>query len=90
MGNVLQTYNNLIMMYLFKAKSMLTAFFYSFRIGTGDRSDILNTRTKGSKPIIPEASRFIEVSTNSITLHLSAWSDGGCPMLYFVVEHKKK
>ncbi|XP_068973122.1 cell adhesion molecule Dscam1 isoform X47 [Bombus flavifrons] len=59
-------------------------------IGTGDPSDMLNTRTKGSKPIIPEAARFIEVSTNSITLHLSAWSDGGCPMLYFVVEHKKK
>uniref|UniRef100_A0A146KTM2 Down syndrome cell adhesion molecule-like protein Dscam2 n=1 Tax=Lygus hesperus TaxID=30085 RepID=A0A146KTM2_LYGHE len=59
-------------------------------IGTGDESDLLNTRTKGSKPIIPEASRFIEVSTNSITLHLSTWSDGGCPMLYFVVEHKKK
>ncbi|XP_039283562.1 Down syndrome cell adhesion molecule-like protein Dscam2 isoform X29 [Nilaparvata lugens] len=59
-------------------------------IGTGDESDMLNTRTKGSKPIIPEANRFIEVSTNSITLHLSAWSDGGCPMLYFVVEHKKK
>ncbi|XP_011645362.1 Down syndrome cell adhesion molecule-like protein Dscam2 isoform X7 [Pogonomyrmex barbatus] len=59
-------------------------------IGIGDASDILNTRTKGSKPIIPEAQRFIEVSTNSISLHLSAWSDGGCPMLYFVVEHKKK
>ncbi|XP_050461795.1 cell adhesion molecule Dscam2 isoform X37 [Cataglyphis hispanica] len=59
-------------------------------IGIGDPSDILNTRTKGSKPIIPEAARFIEVSTNSITLHLSAWSDGGCPMLYFVLEHKKK
>ncbi|XP_011701022.1 PREDICTED: Down syndrome cell adhesion molecule-like protein Dscam2 [Wasmannia auropunctata] len=59
-------------------------------IGTGDASDILNTRTKGSKPIIPEAAKFIEVSTNSISLHLSTWSDGGCPMLYFVVEHKKK
>nr|XP_033326666.1 Down syndrome cell adhesion molecule-like protein Dscam2 isoform X34 [Megalopta genalis] len=59
-------------------------------IGTGDPSDMLNTRTKGSKPIIPEAARFIEVSTKSITLHLSAWSDGGCPMLYFVVEQKKK
>lgn len=61
-----------------------------FRIGTGDPSDMLNTRTKGSKPIIPEAARFIEVATNSITLHLNAWSDGGCPMIYFVVEHKKK
>ncbi|XP_024939095.1 Down syndrome cell adhesion molecule-like protein Dscam2 isoform X29 [Cephus cinctus] len=59
-------------------------------IGTGDPSEIMKTRTKGSKPIIPEAGRFIEVSTNIITLHLSAWSDGGCPMLYFVVEHKKK
>ncbi|XP_054003646.1 cell adhesion molecule Dscam2 isoform X1 [Hylaeus anthracinus] len=59
-------------------------------IGTGDPSDMLNTRTKGSKPIIPEPEKFIEVSTKSITLHLSAWSDGGCPMLYFVVEHKKK
>ncbi|XP_059477742.1 cell adhesion molecule Dscam2 isoform X44 [Neocloeon triangulifer] len=59
-------------------------------IGTGERSDYLNTRTKGSKPVIPEATQFIEVSTNSITLHLSAWLDGGCPMLYFVVEHKKK
>lgn len=64
--------------------------YYRVRIGTGNPSDMLNTRTKGSKPIIPEAARFIEVSTNSITLHLSAWSDGGCPMLYFVVEHKKK
>ncbi|KAK7868985.1 hypothetical protein R5R35_013907 [Gryllus longicercus] len=59
-------------------------------IGTGDPSDILNTRTKGSKPVIPDVNKFIEVSTNSITLHLSAWSDGGCPMLYFVVENKKE
>ncbi|XP_058804449.1 cell adhesion molecule Dscam2 isoform X4 [Phymastichus coffea] len=59
-------------------------------IGMGEPSDILNSRTKGSKPIIPEAARFIEVSTKSITLHLHAWSDGGCPMLHFVVEYKKK
>uniref|UniRef100_A0A8D8TGN3 Down syndrome cell adhesion molecule-like protein Dscam2 n=1 Tax=Cacopsylla melanoneura TaxID=428564 RepID=A0A8D8TGN3_9HEMI len=59
-------------------------------IGTGDESETLNTKTKGSKPIIPDASRFIEVSSNSITLHMMAWSDGGCPMLYFVVENKKK
>ena len=65
-------------------------FIYHFRIGTGKPSDILNIRTKGQKPGVPEATRFIEVSTNSITLHLNAWSDGGCPMLYFVVEHKKK
>ncbi|CAH0555672.1 unnamed protein product [Brassicogethes aeneus] len=59
-------------------------------IGTGDPSDNLNPRTRGEKPLIPTADKFIEVSSNSITLHLSAWSDGGCPMLYFVIEHKKK
>ncbi|XP_050520798.1 cell adhesion molecule Dscam2 isoform X47 [Daktulosphaira vitifoliae] len=59
-------------------------------IGTGDESDILITKTTGSKPKIPEASKFIEVSATSVTLHLNAWLDGGCPMLYFVVEHKKK
>lgn len=59
-------------------------------IGAGEPSDILNTRTKGSKPILPDKSRFIEVSSKSITLHLPAWKDGGCRMSHFVVEHKKK
>ncbi|XP_055694224.1 cell adhesion molecule Dscam2 isoform X11 [Lutzomyia longipalpis] len=59
-------------------------------IGAGEASDILNTRTKGSKPILPEMSRFIDVSSNSITLRLPAWKDGGCRMSHFVVEHKKK
>lgn len=59
-------------------------------IGTGDPSDNLNLRTRGEKPIVPSAEKFIEVSSISIILHLSAWSDGGCPMLHFVIEHKKK
>ncbi|KAJ8967482.1 hypothetical protein NQ314_002796 [Rhamnusium bicolor] len=59
-------------------------------IGTGDPSDNLNPKTRGEKPIIPSADKFIEVSSNSIILHLGAWSDGGCPMLYFVIEQKKK
>uniref|UniRef100_A0A336KT05 CSON014681 protein n=1 Tax=Culicoides sonorensis TaxID=179676 RepID=A0A336KT05_CULSO len=59
-------------------------------IGAGEPSDILNTRTKGSKPILPDKTRFIEVSSNSITLHLPSWKDGGCRMSHFVVEHKRK
>lgn len=42
------------------------------------------------QPILPEKSRFIEVSSSSITLHLPAWKDGGCRMSHFVVEHRKK
>ena len=26
----------------------------------------------------------------SVTLHLNAWLDGGCPIIYFVVEYKPK
>ncbi|KAL3270299.1 hypothetical protein HHI36_009350 [Cryptolaemus montrouzieri] len=59
-------------------------------IGTGDPSDTINPRTRGDKPIIPSADKFIDELSDSITLHLSAWLDGGCPMLYFVIEHKKR
>ncbi|XP_055906132.1 cell adhesion molecule Dscam2 isoform X18 [Eupeodes corollae] len=59
-------------------------------IGAGEASDIQNTRTKGQKPKTPEKSRFIEVSSNSVSLHFKAWKDGGCPMSHFVVENKKR
>lgn len=59
-------------------------------IGAGEASDILNTRTKGSKPIMPENTKFIEPSSNSVTLHLPTWKDGSCRMSHFVVEYKKK
>ncbi|XP_045126176.1 Down syndrome cell adhesion molecule-like protein Dscam2 isoform X16 [Portunus trituberculatus] len=60
------------------------------KIGTGESSEVLNTRTKGKKPEVPEVHRFVEVSSSSITLHLNAWQDGGCPMNYFVVEYKPR
>ncbi|XP_045473824.1 Down syndrome cell adhesion molecule-like protein Dscam2 isoform X12 [Harmonia axyridis] len=59
-------------------------------IGTGDPSDTINPRSRGDKPIIPSADKLIDEFSDSITLHLSSWLDGGCPMLYFVIEHKKK
>ena len=71
-------------------KNLILICIFKNSIGAGEASDILNTRTKGSKPILPEQSRFIEVSSNSITLHLPTWKDGGCRMSHFVVEYKKK
>lgn len=72
------------------SKKLLITVWEFHSIGTGDPSDNLNTKTKGEKPVMPSADEFIEVKSNSITLHLAKWSDGGCPMLYFVIEHKKK
>lgn len=62
--------------------------FYS--IGAGEASDILNARTKGSKPILPENSQFIEPNRDQVGLQLAAWKDGSCRMTHFVVEHKRK
>ena len=59
-------------------------------IGMGQPSPSVNTRTKGVEPTVPDARRFLEVSAGSVTLHLNAWQDGGCPMIYFVVEYKPK
>nr|XP_040576477.1 Down syndrome cell adhesion molecule-like protein Dscam2 isoform X20 [Lepeophtheirus salmonis] len=59
-------------------------------IGIGDISPQVTTKTKGVQPTVPDAHRFLEVSAGSVTLHLNAWIDGGCPMKYFMVEYKPK
>lgn len=59
-------------------------------IGVGSKSSQMTAKTKGVEPAVPEAHRFLEVSPGSVTLHLNAWLDGGCPILYFVVEYKQR
>jgi len=60
------------------------------QIGVGAASPTVNTRTKGVEPTVPDARSFLEVSAGSVTLHLNAWQDGGCPIIYFMVEHKRR
>jgi len=50
----------------------------------------MSAKTKGSEPTVPDPQAFLEVSAGSVTLHLNAWTDGGCPILYFVVEYKPR
>ena len=61
-----------------------------FRIGVGEKSETLTTKTQGVEPTIPEPQSFLEVSPGSVTLHLNAWENGGCPIVYFVVEYKPR
>ena len=65
-------------------------YFLFFRIGVGEKSEIITTKTKGEAPTVPIARSFLEVSAGSVTLHLNAWKDGGCSILYFVVEYKPR
>ncbi|SPP85596.1 blast:Down syndrome cell adhesion molecule-like protein Dscam2 [Drosophila guanche] len=58
------------------------------RIGTSTSSEVESVKTKGDKPIAPTTQNFIRLNTTSITLDLSSWEDGGCPILYFSIEFK--
>lgn len=61
------------------------------RIGMGSPSEIVKARTEGSKPEDSPGSsdKFITVNVSWITLHLSTWNDGGCPITYFELEFRK-
>nr|XP_053630323.1 cell adhesion molecule Dscam2-like [Cherax quadricarinatus] len=58
------------------------------KVGTGLPSEILTTSTKGSEPVVPSRSRLLDVNSTSVLVHLSTWGDGGCPILYYVIEYR--
>lgn len=60
------------------------------KIGTGGASKIESTRTKGKKPISPEGYHFIRTNITSVSLDLSSWQDGGCPIQSFTVEFRRR
>ncbi|XP_033302341.1 Down syndrome cell adhesion molecule-like protein Dscam2 isoform X6 [Bombus vosnesenskii] len=61
------------------------------RIGMGSPSEIVKATTNGSKPESSPSNgdKFITVNVSWITLHLSMWNDGGCPITYFELEYRK-
>lgn len=61
------------------------------RIGMGRPSEIVKATTKGSKPDESPGTgdKFVTVNVSWITLHLSTWNDGGCPITFFELEYRK-
>ncbi|XP_015431460.1 PREDICTED: Down syndrome cell adhesion molecule-like protein Dscam2 [Dufourea novaeangliae] len=59
------------------------------RIGSGSASKIETAKTNGTKPIPPSKHQLMKVNQTYVTLELAAWQDGGCPLLYFVVEYRR-
>ncbi|XP_017790457.1 PREDICTED: Down syndrome cell adhesion molecule-like protein Dscam2 [Habropoda laboriosa] len=60
------------------------------RIGSGSASKIETAKTNGTKPISPTKHQLIKVNQTFVTLELTSWQDGGCPLLYFVVEYRRQ
>lgn len=58
------------------------------KIGTGLPCDIVNSYTKGNPPVQPKHSQMITHNSTSVTCWLDSWGDGGCGILYFMIESR--
>nr|XP_023018250.1 Down syndrome cell adhesion molecule-like protein Dscam2 [Leptinotarsa decemlineata] len=58
------------------------------RIGTGLPCDIVPAHTKGTVPVQPKQSQMLTMNATVLTVWLDSWGDGGCGILYFMVEYK--
>ncbi|XP_076306911.1 cell adhesion molecule Dscam1-like isoform X2 [Tachypleus tridentatus] len=56
--------------------------------GRGRPSEVIAVKTDGSAPQAPDKHRLLAVNATSVTVLLSAWRNGGCPLLYFTVQYK--
>ncbi|XP_063226995.1 cell adhesion molecule Dscam2 [Bacillus rossius redtenbacheri] len=58
------------------------------KIGTGLPCDIVNAYTKGTVPVKPRQSQLLTVNSTVATIWLDAWGNGGCAILYFIIEYR--
>nr|XP_022920801.1 Down syndrome cell adhesion molecule-like protein Dscam2 isoform X2 [Onthophagus taurus] len=58
------------------------------RIGTGLPCDIVTAHTKGTVPVKPKQSQMLTMNATVGTVWLDSWGDGGCGILYFVIEYR--
>ncbi|KAH8272141.1 hypothetical protein KR018_002177, partial [Drosophila ironensis] len=57
-------------------------------IGRSPSSKTEKVKTRGDTPIPPPVDRLIRLNITSISLDLSSWNDGGCPISHFGIEFK--
>jgi len=59
------------------------------RVGMGEQSDILDTRTSGGTPLAPDRqSTFEVVNSTCYVIRLDNWQDNGCPIRRFNVRYR--
>ncbi|XP_067138886.1 cell adhesion molecule Dscam1-like isoform X1 [Centruroides vittatus] len=58
--------------------------------GRGEPSDVISARTTGGEPVAPDKSSLLVVNSTFLQVRLSSWNDGGCPILFFVVQYKSQ
>lgn len=59
------------------------------RIGVGDQSDILDTKTLGGLPIAPDKQLALDVlNATCFSVRLDLWQDNGCPIRSLAVRYR--
>lgn len=58
-------------------------------IGSGLRSPIIRTKTRGSAPIAPRKQDYITLNSTFVQLNLDAWMDGGCSVGNYEIRYKQ-
>ncbi|XP_076361672.1 cell adhesion molecule Dscam1-like isoform X3 [Tachypleus tridentatus] len=60
----------------------------SNNLGTGEPSATVIGRTRGGAPVSPPKRTFLSINTTSVTLNMSSWEDGGCPIQHFSIRYR--
>ena len=58
-------------------------------VGSGHPSDVVNVRTLGRVPDVPNPDKLLIVNKTMVKIRLDAFGDGGCPILYLVIEYRR-
>nr|XP_042899469.1 Down syndrome cell adhesion molecule-like protein Dscam2 [Parasteatoda tepidariorum] len=58
--------------------------------GRGEPSEEVIAKTNGGAPQAPDRAALLIVNSTFVTIRLSSWIDGGCPILYFEIRYKSK
>ncbi|KAG8201074.1 hypothetical protein JTE90_002747 [Oedothorax gibbosus] len=57
-------------------------------VGKGKPSDVVAGKTSGSAPNPPKRDVLLSVNSTAVTIHLSTWLGGACPVNFFIVQYK--
>jgi hypothetical protein len=58
-------------------------------VGAGHPSDVVSARTLGRVPDVPNPDDLLIVNKTLVTIKLEAFGNGGCPILYLVIEYRR-
>lgn len=58
-------------------------------IGSGLRSQVIRTKTRGLAPIAPRKQDYITLNSTYVQLNFDAWMDGGCSIGNFEIRYKQ-